>query len=167
LKERVIGVVDTSYTGEPGLREIVERAEEILSEASVTKERKVLERFFEELGKDSGLAVYGLKETVEATEAGNLEIMIISEDFDWVRFGFECPACGEKFSKVLDRKQSGKQKCKCGKKPDIVSEKELTEEIVESAEKIGTTVYIVSSSTGMGEQLKELGGIVGILRYRQ
>lgn len=167
IKGKVIGIVDTSYTGEPGLREIVERAEDILSEASVTKERKILERFFGELGKDSGLAVYGLKETVEATEAGNLGVMILSEDFDWVRFGFECPACGEKFEKVLDRKQAGSQKCKCGKKPDIVSEKELTEEIVESAEGIGTKVYVVSSSTGMGEQLKELGGIVGILRYRQ
>ncbi len=167
IKDRIIGVVDTSYTGEPGLREILERAEEMLSEASVTKERKLLERFFGELGKDSGLAVYGLKETIEATEAGNLELMIISEDFDWVRFGFECPACGEKFEKVLDRKQAGSQKCKCGEKPNIVSERELTEEIVESAEKIGTTVYVVSSSTGMGEQLKELGGIVGILRYRK
>jgi peptide chain release factor subunit 1 len=166
IKDKIIGIVDTSYTGEPGLREIVERSEDILAEASVTKERKILEGFFEELGKDSGLAVYGLKETIEAMEAGNLEIMILSEDFDWIEVGFEC-ACGEKFKKVMDRKQKDSQKCSCGEKPEIISEKELTEEIIDSAEKMGTQVFVVSSSTNMGEQLKELGGMVGIMRYKQ
>ncbi|MBW1839978.1 MAG: peptide chain release factor aRF-1, partial [Deltaproteobacteria bacterium] len=151
MKDKILGIVDTSYTGESGLREIVERAEDILAEASVTKERKILENFFDVLGKDTGLAVYGVKETVEAIEAGNLETMIISEDFDWVNVGFECPACREKFEKVLDKKQIDSQKCKCGKKPNVISEKELTEDIIESAENMGTKVFIVSSSTGMGE----------------
>lgn len=167
IKDKIIGIVNTSYTGEPGLREMVERADDILAEASVTKERKILERFFEELGKDSGLAVYGLKEVAGAIDAGNLEVMIISEEFDWVKTGFECPACGEKFEKVLDRKRIDSQKCKCGEKPNVVSEKELTEEIIEKAEALGTLVHVVSTSTSMGEQLREIGGIAGIMRYKQ
>ena len=41
LKDKVIGIVDVSYSNEYGLREVVERSEDILSEASVMKEKKI------------------------------------------------------------------------------------------------------------------------------
>lgn len=167
IKKKVLGIVNTSYTGEYGLAETVERGEDILADASVTKERKVLERFFDEFGKDSGLAVYGFKEVLEALKAGNLEILIISEEFDWVKAGLECSSCGFKTSKVLDRSQLDSQKCpECNATLDVTGEKELTEELIKLAEQMSTTVEVVSTSTGKGEQVKELGGIVGILRFK-
>ena len=144
----------------------MERGEELISEASVIKEKKILERFFNEFGKDSGLAVYGLKEVLEALEKGNLEILIISEDSDWVKAELECK-CGFKASRVLDREQLDSQKCpECNSKMEVTGEKELTEELIKLAQQMSTTVELVSSNTGMGEQVKELGGIVGILRYK-
>ena len=167
IKKKVLGIVNTSYTGEYGLSETVERGEDILADASVTKERKVLERFFDEFGKDSGLAVYGFKEVLESLEAGNLEMLILSEEFDWVKAGLECNSCGFKASKVLDRKQLDSQRCpECNATLEVTEEKELTEELVKLAEQMSTTVEVVSASTGKGEQVKELGGIVGILRFR-
>lgn len=166
IKKKVLGVVNTSYTGEYGLRETVERADEILSEASAIKERKILKKFFDEFGKDSGLAVYGFKEVLKGLESGNLEILIISEGMDWVKAGLECN-CGFRTTKVLDRKQLDSQKCpECNSGLEVTSEKELTEELVKLAEQMSTTVEIVSTGTGMGEQVKELGGIVGILRFK-
>ena len=38
LRKKVLGTVNTSYTGDYGLRETVERSEELIREASVTKE---------------------------------------------------------------------------------------------------------------------------------
>jgi peptide chain release factor subunit 1 len=166
IKKKVLGIVNSSYTGEYGLREAVERGEDLISEASIIKERRVLERFFDEFGKDSGLAVYGFKEVAEALESGNLEVLILSEDFGWVRAELEC-RCGFKTSKVLNRKQLSEQRCpECNSGMEVTGERELTEELIESAEKMSTTVEIVSSNIGMGEQVRELGGIVGILRYR-
>ncbi len=166
IRKKVLGVVNTSYTGEYGLRETVERADDILAEASVVKERKILDRFFDEFGKDSGLAVYGFKEVVEAMKAGNMETLILSEDFDWVNAGLECK-CGWSGKKVLDRGQLDSQKCpECNSRLSVVSEKELTEEMIQLAEKMSTTVEVVSSNIGKGEQIKELGGIVGILRFK-
>ncbi len=166
LKQKVLGVVNTSYTGEYGLREMVERAEDIIEEASITKERKILERFFAELHKDSGLAVYGLSETVEALQSGNLELLMISEGSDWVKAGFEC-SCGESFEKVLERRRIDGQRCpKCGGKASLMEEKDVMERIMKMAEDMGTRVEIVSQGTGMGEQFRELGGIGGILRYK-
>ena len=54
----------------------MERAEDILSEASIIKERRILERFFDEFGKDSGLAVYGFKEVTEALKSGKNGVMV-------------------------------------------------------------------------------------------
>jgi len=167
LKKKVLGVVNTSYTGEYGLKETVDRADDILTEASATKERKVLERFFDEFGKDSGLAVYGFKEVLEVLRQGNLELLIMSEEFDWINAGMEC-SCGFKVTKVLDRAQLNSQKCpECNSKMSVASEKELTEDLIKLAEQMSTTVEIVSTDTNQGEQVKELGGIVGILRFAQ
>jgi peptide chain release factor subunit 1 len=166
IRSKVLGMVNTSYTGDYGLRETVERGEDLISEATITRERKVLERFFDEFGKDSGLAVYGFKEVVDALKSGTLEVLILSDDFDGVETGLECK-CGFKTTKVLDRKQIDNQKClKCGSKLKVTSEKEFTEDLIKLAEQMSTSVEIVSSNVGMSEQVRELGGIVGILRYK-
>ena len=165
LKKKIIGVVNTSYTGEYGAREVVDKAEDILSEASVIREKKILDRFFSELQKDSGLAVYGFKETLKALEAGNIEMLLISDGFDWAKVEFKCKSCGKTFEKVLDKKLIDNQRCECGGELEILSEKTVTEDIIKHAELMGTEVEIISTETPRGEQLKELGGIAGILRY--
>lgn len=167
VKSKVLGVVNTSYTGgEYGLRETMERAEDIISEASAIREKKVLERFFSELSKDSGLAVYGFREVVDALKSGNLELLLMSEDFDWVKVKFKCE-CGFETEKVLNRKQIDEQKCpECNSRMEVIEEKELTEDLIKMADDMATVVEVISTNTGMGEQLMEIGGIGGILRYK-
>jgi len=165
--KKIISVVDTSYTGEYGLEEAVNRSEEALKEASVMKEKKLLERFFDELGKDSGLATYGLKEVVESLKSGNVEILLISEHFDWVKARVKCPKCGEESDLIMTRRQVEGRKCrKCKELYEILAEKDLTDEIIKLAEEMGTEVEMISTETKEGNQLKEMGGIGGILRYK-
>ncbi|MBN2331407.1 MAG: helix-turn-helix domain-containing protein [Candidatus Aenigmarchaeota archaeon] len=167
VKSKVLGVVDTSYTGKFGLNEILERGEDILAEASVTAERKLLERFFSELAKDSGLGVYGLKETMKALESGAVEILLVSESFDWVHAQLECPSCGAKLERMVRRDRLDSVKCpKCGASMEAGQEEDAIEKLADAAEKVDTTLEIVSVDTREGEQLFEMGGIAGILRYR-
>jgi peptide subunit release factor 1 (eRF1)/intein/homing endonuclease len=167
LKNKIISVVDTSYTGEYGLGEAVDRSEEALKEASVMKEKKLLARFFNELGRDSGLAVYGLKETIEALELGTVEILFISEHLDWVKARIRCPKCNEEKDVVTTREKLEAMKCpKCNELYEILAEKDLTDEILKKAESMDTQVEMISSDTKEGNQLKEMGGIGGIMRYK-
>lgn len=167
FKKKVISVVDTSYTGEYGLEEAVNRSEEALKEASVMKEKKLLARFFDELGKDSGIAVYGLEEVVRSLKSGSVEILLVSEHFDWVKARLKCEKCGEEKEVIMTRKQAEGKKCrKCNELYEILAEKDLTDEIIKLAEEMGTEVDMVSSDTKEGNQLKEMGGIGGILRYK-
>ncbi len=166
IDSKIIGVVDTSYTSMPGLEEMIVRAEDILAEASVTRERKLMEKFFSELSKDSGLAVYGLHETLAALEKGAVEILLVSDDFDWTYAGLECPSCRKKLEKMI--RSDGKTEVKC---PDcqtvmeITSEKDAVEKLDDLAEQVSTAVEIISTDSREGEQLHEMGGIAGVLRY--
>ena len=55
---------------------------------------------------------------------------------------------------------------KCESKLSVVSQEDLVEKILETAEKMSTKVETISSETAEGEQFKALGGIGGMLRYR-
>lgn len=82
VRENIIGTVDTSYTGEHGLHETIERSEDLLKEASVTQEKKILQKFFNELQRPNGLVTYGLSEVKKAMEMGAVDTVILSDETD-------------------------------------------------------------------------------------
>ena len=165
IQNKVLGIVDISYTGDTGFREALQRSEDILKEASVFREKKILDRFFEELAK-GGLAVYGLKEVITTLEGGNVDTLILIDSMDWVKVNFSC-SCGSALTKTINRDLIESQKCQiCEKKLTVLKQEELTEKIILTAEKMGTKVEMVSAETPQGEQFKGLGGIGVILRYK-
>jgi len=164
LKAKVLGIVDTSYTGEQGLQELIKRGESLIKEASIVKEKKLMEEFFMHLKKDDGLAVYGLNEVKKALDYGAVRTLLISEEFEWVRAKLKCQ-CGNKIEK--DIKPGSVIKCpNCGNEMEIESEEELVEVLSKQAKELGSEVVIISTDTSEGLQFKELGGIGAILRFK-
>lgn len=81
LKQKIVGVFDTSYTNENGLKELIERAKDVLKESQYIKEVEKVRLFFEHLGKGTGMVVYGYDDVKKALEYGAAEIVLISEDY--------------------------------------------------------------------------------------
>ncbi|MBI4173963.1 MAG: peptide chain release factor 1, partial [Candidatus Aenigmarchaeota archaeon] len=163
VRNKVIGIVDTSYTGEYGLKEAMERAEHLIAEASIVKEKKLMDRFFEQLG-GGGLAVYGMDGVKKAIAAGNLDILLVSEAFNFYDTIFGCE-CGNTVQKIAEKGVI--QKCdKCGRDMVGRERKDILTPVVLAAEQIGTRVEQISTGTEKGRQLLALGGIGGLLRYR-
>lgn len=79
LKDKVIAIKDLSYTGEFGLEELLERCEDILSAEEVVEEKRLVQRFFQELSKDTGLAGYGEEEVLRLIQLGAVDILLLSE----------------------------------------------------------------------------------------
>jgi len=169
IANKLLGVKDTGYTDDFGLRELVERAEDLLKDSVIAREKAVMNRFFTELEKN-GPVTYGLNEVKQAIESGAVETLLISEGFDWVRVRFACQ-CGNEETKDLKHgvfKAKKEQKCgKCGgwMKPSG-EEMDLMDAIMEQAEKMGAKVEVISTETPEGGQFKELGGIGAMLRYK-
>jgi peptide chain release factor subunit 1 len=165
LKKQVIGIKDIGYTGEYGLEELVKKSEDLLKLAAVMKEKELLKRFFTEVGK-SNLAVYGYTETIKAMNMNAIELMLISEDFNWVRLKLRCET-GHEVTRDMPKTEMKKHLCEiCGKEMYIESEDDLGELLSEEAINFGTKVELISIDTPEGRQFKELGGIGGLLRYK-
>jgi len=62
LKEKVKIILDTQYTGEEGIRETLHKALPQLEKNAYAKEVKIVEDFFELLGKNIDSVVYGMDE---------------------------------------------------------------------------------------------------------
>ncbi len=82
LKEKVIAVKDIGYTDEHGLRLLVEASQEDLSEQELMKEKDIVNKFLETLGKHREKASYGLEKTSLALERGAVEKLLLSKKLD-------------------------------------------------------------------------------------
>jgi len=161
IKKKIIGIVDTSYTGEFGLHETVERGKDMIKESEIIKEKKIVQDFLSELQK-GGLVVYGMKETLRALRSGAVSTLLLSEDLEREEITYEC-ACGEGRTTV---KKGETITCKkCGQRVKVIDRKELIDVLEEECEKFGTKLELISDDTREGKQFKQLGGIGGMLRY--
>jgi peptide chain release factor subunit 1 len=176
LREKIVATVDTSYVGEQGVEEIVERSSDTLRRIRYVEEKKIMQNFLREIGHDTGLATYGENEVRRNLKAGILRTLLLSEDIELVRITVKCTSCDYtkqetmKNHDVLEFKQSlnGKPCPKCSVPSLFVANvKELIDELADLAEETGADVEILSGETEEGQMLKKsFGGIAAILRYK-
>ena len=176
LKEKVIATIDTAYIGEQGVKEIVEKAPEIIKHVRYIEERRIMQEFLYEIGHDTGLATYGEKEVRRALESGLVKTLLLSEALDQVRVTVKCTSCGYTRQETtnsqevqgFERSLNGKPCPKCGVPTlQLVEKKEIIEELAELAEQVGSEVEVISAETEEGQMLKEsFGGMAAILRFK-
>ncbi|MBW2989165.1 peptide chain release factor aRF-1 [Candidatus Woesearchaeota archaeon] len=82
LRKRIIAIKDLSYTGEFGLQELVDKAEDVLAKEDIMAEKKVMGRFFDLLAKKPGMASYGEKEVMQNLKNGSVEVLLLSEKLE-------------------------------------------------------------------------------------
>lgn len=81
LKEKIISIKDLGYVDEHGLEELVELSQEDIAKQELIKEKNILEKFFNTLGKDRKKATYGEEETKTALERGAVETLLLTKVF--------------------------------------------------------------------------------------
>jgi len=176
LKEKVIDIIDTAYVSEQGVKEVVEKAPEIMRKMRYIEERLIMQQFLYEIGHDTGMATYGEEEVRRALEAGAVRTLLLSEELDIIRVKVKCNACGceeqhtmkSQMLTSFEQSLSGKPCPKC-KAPalGIAETQELIENFAQLAEYTDTDVEIISGETEEGQMLKNsFGGIAAILRFK-
>lgn len=161
VRQKILGTVDTSYTGDFGLEETVERGSELLKEASIVKEKTLLMRFLTELQKPHGLAIYGFKATIEKLEAGQLDQLLLSEGLRYVQVEFEC---GHKQWLPTDQKPALCPVENTEKRVNYI--RDAADVLEDLALNYGAKLKLVSVDTKESQQFLALGGVGGFLRYR-
>ncbi len=79
LKEKVIAIKDIGYADPQALELAVEASKDVLAEQEITREKKLLEDFFNKLGKERTKVVYGMENVKKAMEIGAVETLILSK----------------------------------------------------------------------------------------
>lgn len=173
LQKKILGTVDTSYTDEFGLRELVENAKDVFKDLEVTKEKNLVQRFLSEVTKEHGLAAYGEKEIRHFLQIGAVETLLVSEEVESFAVKISCSNCDYVDTKTghdlkaFEKEIEGIACPKCGEKSLGVDEFRSTlDELTERASKTGANVEVISTETEEGQQLKAFGGIAAILRFR-
>jgi len=169
LKDMVISTIDTSYTGEFGIKEIIDKSTDLLNEMDVIKEKQLVKRFLKELIHENGLAAYGEKEIRKYLEMGAVDILLISEGLEHDRQYFKCINCGRQTQVSVKPKSSDEQMIctDCGEQMKLSEARKLVDHYLEMANEYDTDVEIISTETEDGNQLlKAFGGLAAILRYR-
>ena len=176
LKNKVIDVIDTAYVEEQGVKEVVDKAPEIMRKIRYIEERKVVQQFLYEIGHDTGLVTYGEEDVRKALEAGAVRTLLLSEGLDVARVTVKCSVCGYqeqqsiKGQTQLDFEQDlYKKPCpKCKNQSlAVANTDDLIEDFAKIAEYANTDVEIISGETEEGQMLKKsFGGIAAILRFK-
>lgn len=174
LQQAVIAIIDTSYTGEEGVREIIQKSSTILQDIRLIQEDSLVNKFIAEASKDYGLAIYGLDNVMNAIDNNYADTIIISEDLDMTHLTFTCKKCGNIIEKniknsdvfVTQTAQLNSQCEKCESKEWDFLKEDLVDYLTNKATQTGAKVEIISSKTEHGQMFKSFGGIGALLRYR-
>jgi len=175
IKDKVLGTVDTSYTDESGIKEILDKSEDLLRETGLVQERKIVEKFFQDLAKYS-LACYGFQDVIDALSIGKASKILVSEGLDWTILKFKCLSDKSRFIKVIKNKhevgdaisrfENSASDCE-GSKSELVEEVDIYDYFLELAKTTSATVELISIETLEGRQFFEtFGGLGALLRYK-
>ncbi len=176
LKNKIIDTVDTAYVEEQGVKEVVDKAPEIMRKVRYIEEKEIMQKFLYEVGHDTGMITYGEAEVRRLLQAGAVRTLIMSESVDLVRVTAKCSACGNEEQHTVKAQEIaafeqglvGKPCAKCSAPSmALVDKKDVIDDLAELAELANTDVEIISGETEEGQMLKNaFGGIAAMLRFK-
>jgi peptide chain release factor subunit 1 len=164
---KVLGVVDTGYTDDYGIREVLSKSESILAQQEAIKEKILIDRFIKEVVSD-GLATYGEREVRDAILTKQAEKVLLSEGLTYLSGIYRCPACNIEEKKASRGDPDDTITCKtCNGQMKLQSKELLLDDLDEMAKQLEIPVEIISTNTVEGAQfLTGFGGIGAFLRYK-
>lgn len=176
LKNKIIDTIDTAYVEEQGVKEVVEKAPEIMRKVRYIEEKQIMQQFLYEVGHDTGLITYGEAEVRRALEMSSVRTLLISEKVDLLRVMVKCSACGYEEKHTIkshmltefEQGLTGKPCPKCQAPSLAVADKQdIIDDLAQLAEQANSDVEIISGETEEGQMLKNaFGGIAAILRFK-
>ena len=176
LKNKILDTVDTAYVEEQGVKEVVEKAPEVMRKVRYIEEKKIMQQFLYEVGHDTGKITYGEEDVRRALETGAVNILLLSEGLEMTRVTVKCGACNYEEKQTLKNKSlqefeqslTGKPCPKCNAASLTIFEKEdLIDDFARLAEYTNSQVEVISTETEEGQMLKNsFGGVAAILRFK-
>lgn len=167
LKPIVLKMVDISYGQEQGFNQAIELSKDCLGNVKFMAEKKVVGAFLDEISKDTGKYVFGVKDTLKAIEEGAMDTIIVYEDLDLYQIAVR-NAEGELSTKVVKGKEiESNSYTEKEETFEIVDQTPYVEYLLENYKDLANHLEVISDKSSEGNQFaKGFGGLGGILKFK-
>lgn len=171
LSKIVIKMVDVSYGGENGFNQAIEISAETLGSVKLMKEKKLLQKYMDEISQDTGKYCFMVEDTLKALDLGAVEDLIIWENLEVNRYVVRNTATSEETILHLTAEQEANDTFfhdkETGVELEVVEKESMVEWMANNYKNFGCNLEFVTDRSGEGTQfVKGFGGIGGILRWK-
>ncbi|CAB4379133.1 translation termination factor eRF1 [Rhizophagus irregularis] len=170
LQTKVIKLVDVSYGGENGFNQAIELAAESLANVKFIQEKKLIQKYFDEISQDTGKYCFGVDDTLKGLELGAVETLIVWENLDTTRYVLKNSAGSEvvvHMTKEQEKDRALYTDKETGSEMEVVDRTPLLEWFADHYKDFGANLEFVTNRSQEGSQfVKGFGGIGGLLRYK-
>ena len=174
LKDALLTSVDTQFASKDGVREVLDKSCELLKNMCAPEEKMIVQRLLASMGKEDGLAIYGLDVVLNALKNGEAEVAMATDRTDIIDLIAVCKRCGLSKAKMVDNKKklqtvqemTSKPCEKCSAVDYEVEEKDIIDVLEDEASRTNSRVEVISSESEEKARLTALGGFAALLRYK-
>lgn len=170
LHKVVIKTVDVSYGGENGFNQAIELSAETLGSVKLIQEKKLIQKWFDEISQDTGKYCFMVKDTLNALELGAVDVLIVWENLDVDRMTLRNNSTMETNVVHLTSEQQRNEsyfRGPDGVELEVIEKVQLVEWFANNYKTFGTQLEFVTNRSQEGSQFcRGFGGIGGILRWK-
>mmetsp|Transcript_14570 Transcript_14570/g.31729 ORF Transcript_14570/g.31729 Transcript_14570/m.31729 type:complete len:456 (-) Transcript_14570:301-1668(-) len=171
LQKVVIKMCDVSYGMDPGFNQAIEMSAESLANVKLVQEKKLLQKYFDEINQDSGKYCFMVADTLQALEMSAIETIIVWENLTINRITVRNTSTQEESVLHLTPEQEQNDTHfhdpATGVELEVIEKMTLVEWLANEYRKFGANLEFVTDRSQEGSQFcKGFGGIGGLLRWR-
>jgi peptide chain release factor subunit 1 len=171
LSKIVIKMCDVSYGGEHGFAQAIDMSADTLSNVKLLKEKKLLQKYMEEISQDTGKYCFMVEDTLKALDLGAVEDLIIWDNLEVNRYVLRNQSTSEETVIHLlpdqERNDDHFRDVETGTELETIEKEPLVEWMANNYKSFGCNLEFVTDRSGEGTQfVKGFGGIGGILRWK-
>lgn len=168
LRAKIIKIVDVSYGGENGFNQAIDLSAETLGNVKFIQEKRLIQRYFDEISKDTNKFCFGIEDTTNALDQGAVATLIVWENLAHERYVLQNAQTGQEVIKVLspDQAKDPSAFLENGTELESRSSEPFVDWLADNYKSFGTSLEFVTNRSQEGAQfVRGFGGIGGLLRY--
>jgi len=163
--------VDVSYGGEQGFNQAIEMSADTLTNVKLLKEKKLLQKYMDEISLDTGKYCFMVEDTLKALELGAVEDLIIWDNLEIIRYVLKNSSTGLEqvvhLTKVQEQNENVFRDPETGAELEVQEQEPFVEWMANNYKNYGCNLEFVTDRSGEGTQfVKGFGGVGGILRWK-
>ena len=171
LQKAVIKTVDVSYGMDPGFNQAIELSAESLANVKLVQEKRLLQRYFDEISQDTGKYCFMVQDTLQALEMSAVEVLIVWENLAVNRLLVRNVSTSEEtvlhLSPEQEQNDAHFHDSATGVQLEVIERMTLVEWLANNYKSFGANLEFVTDRSQEGSQFcRGFGGIGGLLRWK-